>query len=76
MKRFLLLGLIVVTAASSGGCRWWREGDVCNACSAPTAYPGEVYYGGQFDAGYYGEPMIEAGTPMMPVPESIPTPAR
>jgi hypothetical protein len=84
MKRLLILGILVVTAASTCGCRWcgWgREGAACNACSAPGGYPSESYYGGEVYGGdmvegqYYGGQMTEGGLPIMPVPESLPSPA-
>ena len=73
MKRLVILSLVTIALTSAGGCRWlgWqRQGAVCNECSNPGGYPGEVYYGGE----YYGEPMIESGMPIMPSPEALPVP--
>jgi hypothetical protein len=84
MKRLFILGILLLTAASTCGCRWcgWgRQGDVCNACSAPGAYPTETYYGGEvygsesMGGAYYNGQVIEGGLPMMPVPEALPSPA-
>ena len=79
MKRLMILSILLLTAVSASGCRWcgWgRQGDTCNACAAPSAYPSETYYGGESYGGeYYGDPTINGGLPVMPVPESLPTPA-
>lgn len=78
MKRLLILSLLVVSAVSASGCRWigWgRQGDVCNACSGGAGYPTETYYGGETYGGeFYSDQAIQNGMPVMPVPESLPSP--